>query len=191
MNMVNVKNIVLGIAIFILTIFVGIYGINTFYGKAPQYNDYCPVSVQANTELQCIMQNGTWINGSVDASSGPKAAPVGGYCDFYTKCNDALRAAEEKYYKGAFLIALPVGIIIIALGLIIFALAPVGVGLMAGGIGIMIYGAGNYWTYANDVLKFIMSLIGLVIVILLAYYFNKKFNFGWFKEKKKSSEKEK
>jgi len=36
----NIKNVVIGIAIIILTIFVAVYGINTFYPK-PEYNDFC------------------------------------------------------------------------------------------------------------------------------------------------------
>ncbi|MBU2053109.1 MAG: hypothetical protein V1788_00955 [Nanoarchaeota archaeon] len=38
----KIKNAVLGIAIVVLTIFVTVYGINTFYEK-PVYDDFCGV----------------------------------------------------------------------------------------------------------------------------------------------------
>jgi len=54
---------------------------------------------------------------------------------------------------------------------------------MAGGIGIVLYGIFSVWEYANDIIKFLISLIGLIIVILVTYYANNKWNF--FKDKKK------
>lgn len=187
--MVLWRNLVLGIAIFILTIFVGIYGINTFYGKAPQYNDYCPNVVPQNP-TECIKANGTWTNYNdqkiaaekIAASPTPTTAPTG-YCDVYTYCQKQFENAEKPYYKGVFIIAIPLGIIIIALGLLIFRLEAVGLGLMAGGVGIIVYGAGSYWRFADDVVKFVLSLIGLVAVILLAYYFNKRFRWNFFRKK--------
>ncbi|MDD1463706.1 hypothetical protein MEO39_27415, partial [Dolichospermum sp. ST_sed2] len=91
-------------------------------------------------------------------------------CDDYTYCQKQLETAEKPYYKGVFMIAIPLGIIIIALGLLIFHLEAVGLGLMAGGVGIIIYGVGSYWRFTDDVVKFVLSLIGLVAVIVLAYY---------------------
>lgn len=190
-KMVLWKNLILGIAIFILTIFVGIYGINTFYGKAPNYNDYCPM-ITPQTQAECIKMNGTWTDYNDQTARVEKVpvpattAPIG-YCDVYTYCQKQLEVAEKPYYKGVFMIAIPLGIIIIALGLLIFHLEAVGLGLMAGGVGIIIYGAGSYWRFADDVVKFVLSLIGLVVVILMAYYFNKRLKLNFFgkKEEKK------
>ena len=187
--MIMFKNLILGIAIFILTMFVGIYGINTFYGKAPQYNDYCPM-VTPQTQAECIKANGTWIDYSEEAippEKKPVTAPTG-YCDTYTYCQKQLENAEKPYYKGIFIIAIPLGIIIIALGLLIFHLEAVGLGLMAGGVGIIIYGAGSYWRFADDLYKFVLSLLGLVIVILLAYYFNQRLKLNFFGKKNKKIE---
>ena len=183
--MVMWRNLILGIAIFILTIFVGIYGINTFYGKAPQYDKYCP-NVIPQTPSECVKANGTWTNynDQIPPEKVPMSttAPVG-YCDVYTYCQKQLEAAEKPYYKGVFMIAIPLGIIIIALGLLIFNLEAVGLGLMSGGVAIIIYGAGSYWRFADDVVKFVLSLIGLVVVIILAYYFNKRLKWNLFGKK--------
>jgi len=197
--MVMWRNLILGIAIFILTMFVGIYGINTFYGKAPNYNDYCPM-VTPQTPTECIKMNGTWVDYNDQTAPSGKIPPAQvaqatsattptGYCDVYTYCSKQLENAEKPYYKGIFIIAIPLGIIIIALGLLIFNLEAVGLGLMAGGVGIIIYGAGSYWRFADDVVKFVLSLIGLVLVILMAYYFNQRLKWNFFgkKDDKKDS----
>jgi hypothetical protein len=184
--MVNIKNIVIGIAIFILTLSVGIYGIGTLYGDEPQWNDYCP---QINTITECIDAGGKWINNTYvnpDGSfsipaDGSKPIPVkeDGYCDNYEKCNKELEDAQRKYSKKVFLTVLPLGIAIIAAGAIIFGLEAVGSGLMAGGVGIIIFGISRFWRFTEDWLKFVLSLVGLIVVIWLAYYANKK----WWKKK--------
>lgn len=168
--MVNIKNIVLSVAIFFLTLFVGMYGVSTLYEKAPVYEDYCPSNIY--TEQMCIDNNGTWLNNSYgDVKTVP---PQLGYCDIYTTCSPKFEDANEKYHRKIFFIALPLGIIVIALGALAFGLETVGAGLMAGGVGIILWGVGGYWQYSKDAVKFILSLIGLVIVIWLAYFFNKK-----------------
>tara|TARA_Y100000034_G_C6749373_1_gene332976 strand:+ start:263 stop:556 length:294 start_codon:yes stop_codon:yes gene_type:complete len=93
-------------------------------------------------------------------------------------------SAQEKYSKNLFLIALPLGIVIIALGAFVFGLESVGAGLMGGGVGIILYGVGAFWRFADDWLKFILSLIGLVAVIGLAYWFNSK-DWNIWKRKKR------
>ena len=175
--MAGIKNIVLGVAIFFLAMFVGIYGISTLYEKAPQYEDYCP---QINSEQQCIANNGTWVNYTNEVIDGRAIKPVpGGYCDNYQKCSKEWDTAQENYRRKVFIVAIPLGVIVIAIGALVFGLEAVGAGLMAGGVGIILYGAGGYWQYAKDAIKFVLSLLGLIIVIWLAYYINRK----WGKKK--------
>lgn len=183
--MVEIKNIVLGIAIFFLTLSVGIYGINTFYQKAPNYNDYVPNVI---TYEQCLNVSGSWTNNTVISPDSPgKSIPAkSGYCQYDSnKYQKEYDDAREQYSRGIFFIALPLGIIVIAIGAIVFGLASVGGGLMAGGVGILFYGVVEYWQFAKDYLKFSLSLLGLIILIILTYYINKKWNFGNKKEKSK------
>ena len=160
--------------------FCGRLRYNLFYDNPPKYEQYCSQQ-PINNEAQCINLNGTWYNYTTDGQPPPiesKTVPVtspNGYCDAYTKCNNDFQQANEIYFKNLFIVALIVGLVIIAIGLLIFALAPVGVGLMAGGIAIFIWGSARYWTYANKITKFIISLLGLVILIMMSYYFNNKF----------------
>ncbi|MBU3906687.1 MAG: hypothetical protein KKA64_00370 [Nanoarchaeota archaeon] len=166
----NIKNIVLGIAIFVVTIIVMVSGVNTLY-KQPQYNDYCNESVNVfiNNSEACIDAGGRW-----NPDYGPKPT-VQGFCDLYSKCRLEFDTANEEFYKKVFLTAIPIGIVVIILGALIFGLEVVGAGLMAGGIGTIIYGVGGYWRYTENWMRFVISLIGLIALIWVAYYFNRKF----------------
>lgn len=175
---------IFGIAIFILTIAVAVYGINTILGKAPQYDKICPPK-NIVTENDCILSGGTWSNYTyADPQYETKPISPNGYCDTYTYCQPLFDEANGKYSRNVFFIALPLGIIVVIVGALIFGLEAVGVGLMAGGIGIILYGISSVWSYADDLIKFIISLIGLIIVILVTYYANNKFNFLNTKKKK-------
>tara|TARA_Y100000294_G_C8508545_1_gene317738 strand:- start:113 stop:313 length:201 start_codon:yes stop_codon:yes gene_type:complete len=59
---------------------------------------------------------------------------------------------------------------------------------MGGGVGIILYGVGAFWRFADDWLKFILSLIGLIAVIILSYWFNSK-NWNIWKSKNFSKRK--
>jgi hypothetical protein len=69
-----IKNFAFGVVIFLLTLFVGIYGINTFYGKGPSYEDFCPQYL--GNETACAAVGGNWAASGTEVMNG-KPAPVG------------------------------------------------------------------------------------------------------------------
>ncbi|MEM3141576.1 MAG: hypothetical protein QXX55_02180, partial [Candidatus Pacearchaeota archaeon] len=179
----NLKDILLGIAIMILTISVVIYGIYTFY-KAPEYSDFCPspkvpYMLDKNGTRICpavcipmyeIENNSCFFN---ECGSGCGPDGITSFNDFKS-CDLALHGkncyglyddAYENYSRNIFLIALPIGILIITLGAIFFGLETVGAGLMGGGVGIIIWGVSGFWRFANSWIKFLLSLSGLLILI--------------------------
>ncbi len=167
------KNFALGIAIFILTLFVTIYGIQTIYER-PNYDDFCGRNLYVITsETECTNSGGVWSKYAT-LEAPPKVSTPEGYCNPPVSCYDEFDKANEKYQRNVFIIAVPLAILIIALGAFVFHLNAVGIGLMFGGIGTLIYGAGGYWRYADNFFKFLISLIGLIVLIFLAYWFNKK-----------------
>ena len=173
----NVKNLVLGIAIIIVSISVVIYGINAFYSR-PEYSDYCGEFKTAefiNTSERCEEVGGQWNDYGVESPRKVDGDVSTGWCERDYVCREEYNNDSEIYRRNIFLIAIPLGILIIALGALVFSLDAVGAGLMGGGVGTIIYGVGGYWQYTQDWLKFIISLIGLVALIWLSYYFNKKF----------------
>ncbi|HLD98034.1 MAG TPA: hypothetical protein VI815_01795 [Candidatus Nanoarchaeia archaeon] len=172
-----IKNILIGLAITILASFVAIYGILAFYGEAPQWDDYCGNITQVyeiNTSQECDAAGGKWNPTYNDGRSPvPKTIP-NGYCDLYYQCNMNLEEAQKSYSKTLFLITVPVGVILIIVGAALFGLEAVGAGIMLAGIVTLVYGAGSYWPNANNMFRFLISLAGLVLVIILAYWINKK-----------------
>lgn len=180
----NIKNLVIGITIMILTLFVVMYGINMVYSK-PVYDDFCnstlmkPVKI-IETQEDCLEKNGKWNSYENVVNNRT------GYCDSDYYCRQDYETANENYYKIIFLITLPIGILIILIGMFLFGLEAVGSGLMGGGVLSILYGVGGYWRYSEDVLKFILSLIGLIIVICAAYRYNKTGSLV-FKKKRKGS----
>src|SRR3989338_3404880 len=159
-----IKNILIGLAITILGSFVAIYGILAFYGEAPQWDKYCGSILQPlyeiNTSQQCSDLNGKWNPTYTDGRYAPTPVKSGlvGYCDLYYDCNLQLQKSQESYSRTLFIITVPVG-----------------AGIMLAGIVTLIYGAANYWPNANNMIRFIISLAGLVLVIILAYWINKKY----------------
>jgi hypothetical protein len=182
----SLKNVILGIAIIILTISVAVYGINLFYDK-PEYSDFCDEFKTAEViedQARCVEVGGKWNEDGLPRKVGSE--DVTGFCDRDYTCRMELENAQEKYSRNVFFIALPLGIAVIALGAFVFGLEAVGAGLMGGGIGIILYGVGGFWRFADDWLKFVLSFIGLVAVIYLAYWFN---NENWNIWKKKGRKK--
>jgi hypothetical protein len=176
----KIKNLILGIAIMVLASFVAIYGIKTFYGDSPMYDDFCKNVVypayEINTSGQCDSLGGKWINfgnsEKFDPVTGRNSA--NGYCDLYAECSQEFNNASEKYSRNLFFIVIPVAVVMIAIGAVLFALEAVGAGIMAGGIITLIYGASSYWPRAGNMFRFVISLVGLVVVIFVGYWINKE-----------------
>jgi hypothetical protein len=172
----EIKNFVLGVAIFIVTLSVVVYGIHTFYER-PEYNDYCDefkTQEIIETQERCEEIGGMWNTYGIPQKINDNE--LTGYCDRDYACRQEYEKSLEVYRRNIFLITLPLAILIIILGMLVFNLDAVGAGLMTGGVGTLIYGIGGYWTYAENWMKFVSSFIGLIVLIWLAYYANKKWN---------------
>lgn len=183
MELNKLKNLILGITIFILTMFVTIYGINTFYER-PQYEDFCDMQIRMVIESQeeCLDVGGKWNPQEIKCVTTP--CPQG-YCDVTYFCSQAYEDARSEWTKNVFIIAIPLGIVIISVGAFGIGLEPVAAGLMGGGAGTLLYGTWGFFWETNDQIRFVISLVGLAIVIALAYYFNKKLEMKSKKRKKK------
>lgn len=168
----NFKGFVVGVAVLVLTMFVTMYGLNMIYSE-PQYEDFCSNSiwdVVEYNETLCFENGGKW-------SEYPQKVEgeAFGWCERDYTCRSAYELSLERYHANIFLIAVPVGIIILLVGFYFFSLEAVGVGLMFGGVGTMLRGIGSYWRYSEDWVRFLVSLMGLVVVIYFSYRFSEKF----------------
>jgi len=167
----NLKEVFLGLAVLILTFFVITYGINAI-SPQPKYEDFCTPSLWQQTqplnETSCFELGGKWHSQDIKCIKQP--CPHG-YCDQEYSCRRAYNLNLERYNMNVFLIAVPLGIILILLGAYFFSLDAVGVGIMGGGLGSILKGLTSYWAYTSDVVRFLISLVGLVIVIYFGYKF--------------------
>jgi len=172
----KLKEVLLAIAIMILMIFVTYYGINTFFPKY-QYEDFCNEFKTAqyieNAE-QCEAIGGKWDAYEIAKPVVEREKEITGYCDRDYNCRQDLENANKLRSRYVFFIALPLGIIIILLGMFVFGIEAVGTGIMGGGVGTLIYGSGAFWPYTENWARFLISLIGLVVLVWLVYYFSKR-----------------
>ncbi|MFA5020000.1 MAG: hypothetical protein WC533_02785 [Candidatus Pacearchaeota archaeon] len=174
----DIKNILIGIAVIILASFVSIYGIKTFYGDKPIYEDYCNMGISytypINTSEQCTASGGKWSPSMYYEKPVPENSATG-WCDLTYYCNQEFTEAQTQYSKSLFIITVPIGIILIAIGAFLFSIEAIGAGIMGGGIVTLIYGAGSYWPNANNMFRFIISLVGLIVLIFIGYWINKEY----------------
>lgn len=172
-KIMKIKNLLIGIAIVVLTALVVGYGIETFY-PTPDSNKYCDYSrpyQEIINQTDCEAAGGKWNPQDIQCIKAP--CPQG-YCDMYYTCNQQYQGDMKNYSRNLFVITTIIGIILIVLGAILFNLEAVGAGIMGGGIVIIIYGAMRYWPNANNMFRFIISVIGLIIVISLGYWINRE-----------------
>ncbi|MEX0932767.1 MAG: hypothetical protein WDZ77_01565 [Candidatus Pacearchaeota archaeon] len=181
-----IKNVVFGIAIMILTISVGVYGINLVF-DSPEYSNFCGefrTQEIIETQTQCESIGGKWTSYEIKCITDEPCPQ--GYCDRDYQCRQDYEEAQENYYRNVFFVVVPLGVVLIGLGAFIFGLESVGAGLMGGGVGLILFGVGGFWRFAGDWIKFTLSLLGLAAVIVTAYWFNLK---NWNIWKKKSRKK--
>jgi len=165
----EIKDLLLSVAIGILLIMVVVYGINTFY-ESREYDDFCGERgyIFYENKNDCEINNGVWIeNLYVPKIDGQN---ISGYCQ--PLCQDEFEKYNELRAKVIFVIALILGIFIIFVGSYFFKLNSVGAGFMMGGIGVLIYGIGGYWSYSQNLLRFLISLVGLGLLVFVAYRIN-------------------
>jgi len=189
------KNVVLGIGIFVVFVFLVGYGIEAFY-PSPDYNVYCKSSNYAypnypdkiatncsysktleNLSRQCFDERGTPVY-----EYDNNGCQVSLTCDY---CSKDYEDANKVYTRNVFVISLLIGLLTMAIGAFIFSIETIGAGLMAGGVGTIFYGCVRNWPNFSNMMKFILLFFALVLMILLGYKLNNKLNWKIFKKKKR------
>lgn len=168
--MANLKKTALSISIaFVMMLFIH-YGIETFYpgpdyercneGYPKAYPDYarfnnCSTGT-TQAEQSCYIERG---NPVFNYSSG---------CPVYESCNYCYRDLEDQrkpHDRNVFILASALGIIAILLATMKLTHEYVSTGIMGGGVLSVLYGTVRYWSYAENLMKFIA--LGLVLAILI------------------------
>ena len=179
----NVKNLVLGVGIFIVFMLMLGYGIEAFY-PSPKYDQFCKginygtypskVPVEQNCTFSKTLQEQT------DECYADEGQPVYEYddlgctvaikeCDL---CNKQFNDAQKSFSKVLFVISLIAGIATLLVGYTILSIEPVGSALMASGVGAIIYGSIRNWQNLSDVWRFLLLLVALVLLIWITIRIN-------------------
>lgn len=182
----NVKNLVLGIGIFVVYLLVLNYGIEAFY-PSPQYENFCtnqgyygydiskPVGVgQVNCTITptpqeqntCIAAGGNLVPSTYDGNG----CPLTYTCDM---CNKQFNDSQKIHSQRVFLISIIAGIVTLLIGFAILTMEPVGSALMAAGVGAMVYGSMRNWQNLSNVWRFLLLLAALLLLIWIAIRINR------------------
>lgn len=196
--MIQIKNIVLGIGIFVVFMLMLGYGIEAFY-PSPQYEDYCkgsdygryPVKADFSGDVSNNCTFSRALQEQQDKCAMDRGQPIFNYddngCTIALKecnmCNKQFEEADRAYTKLLFVIALIAGIVTLIVGFAVLSVEPVGSALMASGIGAIFYGSIRNWTNLSDIWRFLLLLIALVILIWIALRLNKSAGKKGFWEK--------
>ncbi len=191
--MVGFKNIILGIAIAIVFVLAAGYGISVFY-EEPDYGKFCgdayaPHPFEASPAFgkpvpayescknitpdftskynQCSKEEGL----AVPVYENVSGCQIDVRCD---PCQKQYNDARKRYSRNIFIITAVVGILGIAAGAILFGVEAVGAGLMGGGLLTILYGNIRYWEFFDKVMKFVILLAGLIILIGIGYWINRR-----------------
>ncbi len=191
--MINIKNLVLGIGIFIVFMFLLHNGIRAFY-EYPEYNDFCTLGrlqgYYPDKAIPAIAQNCTFPKELRDAEQqcyAGEGQPIYEYdeygctisvkeCDY---CQKEYNDTMKTYNKNVFVVALIAGILILLTGYLILSVEPVGSALMASGIGAIIYGTIVNWENLGNLGRFLLLLLAFVLLVWIALRLNRKEKSKW------------
>ena len=132
-----------------------VFGTKLIYDE-PKYEDYCDYQEFSETD---------YINESY-------------YTQVYRECSDKYNEANKDYSKKMFIISLIFGILVIVGCTIFISTNSISGGLMFGSLMFIIYGTGRYWNYMDDLVRFIILSIALVVLIYVSYWTSKKMKDG-------------
>ena len=85
---------------------------------------------------------------------------------------------RTKIILKMFIISLIFGILVIVGRTIFISTNSISRGLMFGSLMFIIYGTGRYWNYMDDLVRFIILSIALVVLIYVSYWTSKKMKDG-------------
>jgi len=182
--------ILLVIGIAIVFVMVVMSGKELFY-KGPQYSDYFGKSPEARVEItdqaQCEEVGGKWFEPGEDPRvPRPPVAPVApvaideegserelaGRCDEGFEKREAFNKARDEHKRNAFIALMLIGIGTFIGGLVVTAIKAtdavspsIGGGLAVGGIILSLIGTMEYWDDMNDLFRFILMSVALVLII--------------------------
>jgi hypothetical protein len=161
--------VMIGIVILLNVFFVVVRGI---LFTPPQYTDFCPASTPlAENATSCTRDGGDWVpSGPAPASAttakgAPVPEPSGGYCDYTSKCQKPLDAAQKTYETDSFALLVGLGLLALIIGILPLGSSIVSTGLSYGGVVAFVIASVGYWSDATQLIQ--LGISGLALGVLI------------------------
>lgn len=183
--------VILGVAVlFVLFVMSG----KELFFKDPEHSDYFekpPPAAEIKSQEECEQIGGKWndfegdrqpkqpVPKPVNGKNGDSAEVVEytGWCDQGFEQREAYDKAHEEYERKVFISLVVIGLSAFIAGLIMAAIkatspiAPsIGGGFSIGGIVITLIGTADYWGDMDEVFRFALTGMGLVLIIVVAIF---------------------
>jgi len=152
----------LGIIIAVVFLMFCVFGTKLIY-DTPKYEDYCDYS-KINYPI--------YDKGNLSDPEFQEQQKE--YDKYYKECSEKYDLANKNYSKNLFIISLAFGLLVIIICTIWIEINSISGGLMFGSLMFIIYGTSRYWTYMDDLLRFIVLGVALAILLYVAYWVNKR-----------------
>lgn len=166
--MKNIKDFQqMGIALGIIILFnlVIALGFQAFY-PAEKWEDYCPRSYNL-TEEMCAEEGGVWVSTLMEGDDR-------GFCEGPLKCEENYDEYSNEYNRNVFIIYYLISIVAIIVSLFITQFSGLSIGLLYGGILGLLISTMGYWSDADDKVRFLIVLLGLIVLGALGMRGTKK-----------------
>lgn len=178
--MSNLKHIIFGIAIALISVFFFAYAVQTIY-PTPKYGDFCNENlsrVNFDSKAECEAVGGLWDGFDEEQSEvvvddgdiPPHKSTYIRSCDTTHTCRENYNEARKSYERNVFFVHLIIGVIIL-LAAFFLGLEVVSTGLMGGAVLLIVYGTIRYWEGLSDIWRTLV--LGFTLAILIGFAYKK------------------
>jgi uncharacterized membrane protein len=134
----------------------------------PVLNQFCPAIPQTYTDAQsCVQNGGQWTNYELtptEITTDIQSGQALGTCNANFTCENNFAHAQNLYNRNAFIILIVLSLVILIVGIFI-PVEVLSLGFTWGGALSLVIATLEYWSDANNTIKFVILIIILVFLI--------------------------
>jgi hypothetical protein len=136
----------------------------------PERDEFCSfekTSQNINNEEECENSDGIWRTEKVPVQNSSEPNTYG-YCDLYSKCENAYQEANKVYEKKVFVALIIIGSIILIASAFMKHNPILSIAFPLIAVLDLIIASIRYWRYSDELLKVSILFIALLVLIYLA-----------------------
>ena len=145
------------------------YSLSLFLNN-PQYDEFCSYdrgSQLIQDEESCLAVDGIWQASPKSIMSPEEVNFNEGYCDLYTKCNQAYEESAKIYEQKVFIGLVIIGVVVLLGSLFVSSNSVLSSALALTAVLNFVIASMRYWRYSDELLKVAILFIALVVLIYL------------------------